>query len=386
MIIVNNLNNELITGSISGVSYSVTFDATKYQKMKDLEEKASKATTMDELKTIIEEFEPLTKESYKEVVETACPDIVVNKATNRFHLKYKGQVSSIPMPHDFADKIIKSLDKGIPATPLIKFWIRLLRNPKRTESKLKKITEYIMAPYTDPAKVSQLMKDEGLSHDVAIKKATTTQVGITVEGLIVGYKVSKEIRTKFALDEDENTVIKNRYKPTIDPDTGVITYEEPEHAEDRLFEPAVQGQRGDAFYCGDVLGHHIRVGKAHFLESWDQVNCNDDVSCVKGLHVGGLRYIHGYQNEGTVTHNVIIDPMHIGAVCGVHEGSDGAIRVKQYFVHSTMNMVNKNIYHSSTYAAMGDSEYQKMLEEVVEQTALKEEALAKFRLEAESLK
>jgi len=115
----------------------------------------------------------------------------------------------------------------------------------------------------------------------------------------------------------------------------------------------------------DKPGHHIRVGCLHYLPSWDQVDCNDNHSCVKGLHCGGLNYIQGYQSEGTVTHNIFIDPSDIGAIIGTGYGNDGAMRVRRYFVHSSFAGVNKNIYHSSKFAAMTDGEYVKSLEEVV---------------------
>ena len=49
--------------------------------------------------------------------------------------------------------------------------------------------------------------------------------------------------------------------------------------------------------------------------------------------------------------------MHIGAV---PDDNDGAIRCKQYFVHSSLVGVNGSIYHSSTYAAMTDAEWDDM--------------------------
>ena len=79
----------------------------------------------------------------------------------------------------------------------------------------------------------------------------------------------------------------------------------------------------------------------------------------------GLNYIQGYQSEGTVTHNIFIDPSDIGAIIGTGYGNDGAMRVRRYFVHSSFAGVNKNIYHSSKFAAMTDGEYVKSLEEVV---------------------
>ena len=89
------------------------------------------------------------------------------------------------------------------------------------------------------------------------------------------------------------------------------------------------------------------------------VDCNDDRSCVKGLHMGGLKYISGISGE---IHNVFVDPMHVGAV---PDDSTGALRCKQYFVHSSLAGVNGSIYHSSTYAGLTDKEWAEMLAEAV---------------------
>ena len=383
MILVNRIG-EFISGHVNGKQFGVTFDQAKYDAMKALETKASIVETMDELKALVLEFEPLTKESYKELIETASPYLFVNNSTNKYFLQYNNVVSSKAIPQVLVDKILISVEKGIDIDPIIKCWVRFLRNKKYTDTKAKKFAEYITAPYTNRALATKLMKESGVSNDVALGLATTTQVAITVEGLLVGYKVSREILTRYDINENEEVVTKSRYSKTVDPDTGVVTYNEPEFAEDRLFEPASQGQNGDEFWSVgqgfdsinvNKKGHLIRVGCLHYLESWDQVDCNDDRSCVKGLHVGGLNYIQGYQNDGTVTHNVLIDPADIGAIVGVGTGSDGAMRVRRYFVHSSFAGVNKNIYHSSKYAAMSDAEYKNSLEEVVKAAQLtKDEA------------
>jgi len=105
------------------------------------------------------------------------------------------------------------------------------------------------------------------------------------------------------------------------------------------------------------------VGCTHRLADWSQVNVNDTTSCVKGLHIGGLKYIAFYSGE---IHNIFVDPMHIGAVpCD----EDGAIRCKQYFVHSSLVGVNGSIYHSSSYAAMTDAEWDDMRAQAVQERA-----------------
>jgi len=388
-----NRTESVISGSVNGKPFSVTFNEGKYSLMKSLEAKSAAAQTMDELKAIVEEFEPLTKESYKEIVETASPYLFVNKATNRFYLKYNNVISSKAVPQALVDRILISVEKNIDITPLIKCWVRFLRNPNFSNEKADLFAKYINSEYVNYERVTELMETEGLSEEAAIRLSTTPQVAITLEGLIVGYKVSEEVRERYDLNEQEEVITKSRYKKTVDPDTGMVTYAEPEYVEERLFIPAVQRMSGDEFWSVGVdvnnqhyskKGHHIRVGASHFLDSWDQVDCNDNRTCVKGLHIGGLSYIHGYQNEGTVTHNILVDPADIGAVCNI-DHSDGAMRVKRYFVHSSFAGVNKNIYHSSKYAAMNDAEYRKSLEEVVTKTQMAKEELDKNLAEASSL-
>lgn len=388
MIIVNRVG-DMISGSVNGKPFSVSYDETKYNAMVDLTRKSEAVETMDELKSIIEEFEPLTKESFKELVESKSPYLYVNKSTNKYYLRWKEQTSDKAVPQVLVDRILQSVEKGIDIAPLVKCWVRFLRNPNYTDAKAKLFAEYINTPYVNTQVANGLMNEEGLSPEQATLRATTTQVAITQEGLLVCYKVSREILKRYELNENEEVVEKSRYKKSVDPDTGAVTYSEPEHVEERLFEPPIMGQRGDEFVCetkdGSKPGHFIKVGGLHYLDSWDKVDTNDRVAGVPGLHVGGLRYIQGYQNEGTVTHNIFVDPMDIGAIVGLGFGNDGAMRVRRYFVHSSFAGVNKNIYHSSKYAAITDAEYDKMVEEAVKATAEKKAALDAQQKQADNL-
>lgn len=366
MIIVNRIGDS-ITGSYNGKPFGVSFSEEKYAAMKALETKANSVSTMEELKAIVEEFEPLTHESYKELVETASPFIFVNKNTNKFYLKTGDKISSKPLPKALVNRILDSVDKKIDVLPLVKCWTRFLRpvkgRPEYTQARAQDFAAYLDSTYTNTQLVDELIS-KGLSEEVATERATTKQVAITQEGLLVCYKVSTEIRIRYDLNENEEVVQKSRYKKTVDPDTGLVTYDEPEYVEDRLFEPVVMGQTGDAFYSGDKLGHHIRVGKVHYLPHWSQVGYPGS----KGLHCGGLKYIHGYQQEGTVTHNIFVDPMHIYGIAGLGYGNDGAMTVKQYFVHSSFAGPNRSIYHSSEYAKLTDAEFKALLEQVITET------------------
>lgn len=371
MITVNRIN-DLITGSVSGKSFTVQYSEEKYKLMQELEAQAEKAETVEELQKLVAEFKPLTEESYKEIVETITPYIHVNKATNKFYLKWNNVISSRPLPAVFAERLIEFVEKGIEIMPLLKCWVRFQRpfegKPAYSEQRAANFAYYISALYVNDANVTKLMKEQGLSREKATELSTTTQVSITKEGLLVGYKVSKEIRHKYDLNENEEVVTKSRYKPSVDPDTGVVTYDEPIHSEDLLFEPAVMGQTKDEFWCvGNNVnkkGHYIRVGCLHYLDNWSQVGPPGG----PGLHCGGLDYIKNYQSEGTVTHNVFIDPADIHSV---NPYSDGALTCRKYFVHSSFKGVNKNVYHSSKYAEMNDKEFQEELEKIVNQSKQK---------------
>lgn len=389
MITLNVIDNK-ICGSYGETPFAVEYSESLYKQMMVLAEQAETVKTMEELDTILKSFAALTIVDYTATVESQCEYIHVNENTGEFFLKNNGVVSSIPMPQALVDRIFESMDKDIDFMPLIKMWTRWLRNPILAK-KMKKnwgkefcerFFNFVNMKYVHPQLKEQFMEENGLSEEVAEKRATMYQMKITKEGLLNGYKVSKEILHKYNTETGEE---EPRYTRTFNPDTGQIESNGlPENVEDRLFEPSVMGNGGDAFYCEGTNGydtpqHFIKVGCNHRLESWDQVNTNDRRSCVKGLHIGGLKYISWYTGE---IHNIFVDPMHIGAV---PDDEDGAIRCKQYFVHSSLAGVNGSIYHSSTYAAKTDEEWAEMRKEAVEVFSEEKTALDKQTAELNSL-
>ena len=371
MITVNVIGDK-ITGFVNGEPFGVSFTEEKFTAMKALEAKAAAVTSMDELKAVVEEFKPLTDETYSAMIKhtIAGEYLVVNPKNNRIYLTVNGKVSAEPLPQAFVDRIITSVEKKIDAMPLVKAWARFLRCPNYSATKATYFANYINNTYVNTVYRDKLIAEKGLDQRVATEMATTMDVAITQEGLLNTYKVSTEITHRFVKDENSEDGVKkvDRHDYDVDDITGLKTYKLPDHVEDRVFQPAVMNTGGDAFSCGSKLGHVIRVGEVHALPSWDMVDCNDGRSCVKGLHVGGLKYIDHYQHEGTVTHNIFVDPMDIGAFD--HSGN-GAIRVLRYFVHSSFAGANKNIYHSSEYAKITDAEYRKLFDEAVSKSEQK---------------
>lgn len=375
-----NRIGDSITGSYGNTNFGVSYNKERWSKMQELEEAALNASSIDEINEILAEFAEVAKEDFKTLIESECPNIYVNAATGSFHLKVGTSISSVAMPKSFVDRIKESIDKGIDPQPLIKFWTRWLRNPilrrKDKSGQLdfsERVINYVNSLFLDEEVMHNLIEQNGLTGDLAAERAKVLQVKITNEGLLCTYKVSTEITEKFSLDDDGNEIKIPRYAKTIDPDTGFVSYDEPEHVEKRIFQPAVMGSGGDAFFCEGSngytdAGHFIKVGCTHRLPDWSYVNTNNQTSCVKGLHVGGLSYISGYQNNmNAVTHNVFIDPMHVGAIPNSHHESDGALRCLQYFVHSSFAGVNGSIYHSSEYANQTDEQWKEMRKEIIKE-------------------
>lgn len=384
MIVTLNRIGNSITGSVNGEPFGIVYSEDKWLQLTELEGMIDSSVSTAERDNLVIQFKAAIQENFKELVETKTPYIYVNKATGKFFLKVgegdSSRVSSQPLPSAFVDRMIESIEQGLSVLPLVKAWSRFLRNPNYTADKAVRFANYINYKYVNYEFAKQLESIQGVSRDVAIERATTYQTPITQEGLICTYKVSSELDYTWTLDADGNkkkVPIKNA---KIDPISGLITFDNPQHVEERIFYPVVMGlEGGDAFYSGDELGHIIRVGMTHRLASWDQVNTNDRQSGVQGLHTGNIDYIRNFQSQGTQTHNVFVDPMNIGAL--TDDGS-GALRVLEYFVHSSFAGVTRGIYHSSTYAKQTDAVYEGMFTEAVarfeEDRTEKEERLKEY--------
>ena len=384
MVNVNVIGDKFITGSGKDFKFSVKFTPEKYAQLQALQADVNNAQDRVSYDSAVVNFKAASVESFSETVATACPYIHVNESTGKFYLKQDDKLSVHPMPKSFVDRILKSLDKGIDVMPLVKAWTRFLRNPNFSHQKAKKFTNYLAMTYVDYELVEELVNEQGVSKDVAIERATSFQTPLTQEGLVCSYKKSTEVFTKYALDEHGNKVLVDRYSSskTIDEETGEVTVDKglPEYVEDRVFQPAIMGTGGDAFYCGDKLGHTIKVGQVHYLPDWDMVDTNDNHGCSKGLHIGGLNYLKNVSGEA---HLAFFDPMHLGAT---FDDINGVVRVKQYFLYDSFAGPLKSIYHSSTYAALCDEEWAKVRAEAIEETnKLKAEIVEDLEKEIEEM-
>ena len=226
---------------------------------------------------------------------------------------------------------------------------------------------YLNKTFVDPIAYDRFVK-QGFTPKVATEKATVRQTPITNEGLLLMKKVVAPLGNEYKfvyVDGEVKAVLRDGIDPVVDEYTGKLTFTDSRNAEDLAFEPIMQRDRGDAFYCGTDLGHIIRVGQIARLENWGQVNCDPYASCVKGLHVGNEDYIKSFQNENSVTLNMFVSPLDIGTVAINQE--ENVMRVLGYFPHSIKGKeeTNKFFYHPSKYAEFTEARWAEFLQEFV---------------------
>ena len=373
MITVNR-QGDSITGTCNGEPFGVPFQLEKYNEMKALEEKAANANSIQELEAFIAEFKPMTQVSLGGELEKKTDYLFYDPVRNNFYLKFGDHLSDRAIPHEYVKHMLKSHEKGIDINPIIKNWTRWLRNPiKPSAARDQRYVNYLMTTYCNKEFAKKLM-NEGIEKNRAYEMATTFQTPLTVEGLMCTYKVSEEIDFKFIKDENNQAKQVDRYDVEVDELTGLRKVIKPTNAEDFYYRPAVMKNSGDEFTCQTLenspfqfhhKGHIIRVGCVHFLDSMDQVHPEHTGS--RGLHVGNLDYIRSYQSAGTATHDILIDPMHIGGFSG---NGDGALVTKSYFVTRTFEGVNRSLYYSSDYAKWTDAEYAQNVKNAVDATQM----------------
>lgn len=382
-----NVTNGRIVGSAGQEFFSVSYSEEKYKQMMDVKNAFDKAAVDGDVEGAIgilkTDFLPLTVETLQTQVASKSPYLSYNERTGTYHLTVNGKVSSVPMPTTLAEQLLEAAEKNLPVEPIIKFWTRLLRNPNIKDRKdadrwANSVVEYVSRTFVSPSLYDKYI-EAGYSEEVARKMATVRQTPLTMEGLVCTKKVVTPLfdlsQYKYVLENGEKKkVLRDNVSQSINEDTGEVTTEI-QFAEEYKFQPYVMGTGGDAFHLGTggPLGHVIQVGKEMHLTDWKQVNCDFNSSCVKGIHTGNQDYIDGYENDHNMTLNCFVDPAEIGAVaCG-----DDVLRVKSLFPHSIKDRENdnRNMYHSSSYAALKDKQWSEYLKEAVERFEEQKKAL-----------
>lgn len=413
MVTVNLVGNH-ISGNSDGSRFVLDYEKKVYNKLTNLASEVNKAPDAKSYKERLANFRNViaayeqADNKQQATVQVSNMRFLFQERDGHMYLMYNGKLSRLYIPAPLFNKITEMKTKGVAYLPIVRFFLRALKPHQGRyldQDTLNLIGKYATNTYVDE-EVYQQQLAKGFSAEIARERATFQDTFFTEEGLLGTYKVARNItekvvskapvsqtiedvdtitlsdgtvikRSDLKVDKKGNHYYQTRVKGSFGPRITVSLEDVPEAttdkysiinnvAEDMTFEPPVMGTSGDAFYCGDDLGHIIKVGKVHRLPSWDNVNTNNYESYVKGLHVGGFAYVRIYgaeqdacENCERVTHNIFIDPSHIGAVANY----DNALRVIQYFVHSTMVAPNRGTYHSSKYAAMADEEWKKQVEE-----------------------
>ena len=379
-----NIAGNNIVGSVNGEAFSINYKKETWDDMVSLQGKFNQVSTVADAKEVVEIFTKLTTQTREKAVEEITPELEYRSSTDTYHLKHNGKVSPVPLPPELVEKIQYAHEKGLPVEPLIKFTVKAMRNPKIYKTRdtkaaaafLDRICGYVFETFVSPELFKKFV-DQGFSEEVAEEMATVPQTPITMEGLLSTKKVvSPEFnsqRYKFVVDEDGNPkkVLRGTegVSKEIDEDTGQVTVNDPQYAEDWVFTPYVMGRSGDPFYCGsddkDPKGHVIRVGKEMRLPDWSFVNTNDTQACVKGLHTGNHDYINTFENDSNVTLDCFVCPSEVGAI--PYHDAPGVLRVRTMFIYGikSRKVENRNIYHSSKYAELSDERWEQLKKEVI---------------------
>ena len=373
--LIFNVTDQRITGIIDNLNFNVAYTEELYKDLKSLQVDLESINDIDAYEAwVIKVKNCLEAADTVDTVTSACDDLMLDTKTGNYYVKVGTKVSKHPVPTDLVEVILESAEKGIDPTPIVKAWVRFLRNPNFTTRKANLFAQYITTVIVDAEEVTRLMEEEGYIYEKAVERAQYRDVTITNEGLIVAKKYAKLLTKGWVIDPETNeAVLEDLFKTTktIDQFSGKVTetVAYPDFTEELTFEPPVQGRGGNKFFCGDIEDHIIKVGQKHSLASWSMVNTNDDSSCVPGLHVGGLQYVAAYSGLNCQLLDCFVDPSDIGAICCLNRGgnSDGAIRVKSYFIYKATTGRTKGIYHSSKYAAMQDAEWEAYKKEAIEE-------------------
>jgi len=374
-----------ISGTVGTERFNVKFTDAMYASLNTAQEELEDVEDIDAYDIWEKKVISMVNNSAEgDIVTSACKDLMLDQKTGNYYVKVGTVVSKFAVPSLLVDVILKSVEKSIDPTPIVKAWIRFLRNVNFTERKGYLFARYITSTIVDEDELTKLMDEEGYTFEKATDRASYNDVAITNEGLIVTKKYAKLLTKGWVIDPKTNeAVLEDLFKTTktVDQFSGDVTEttDYPEFAEELTFEPPLMHRSGDEFFCGDKKDHVIKVGQLHELEKWSQVNTNDDTSCVKGLHVGGWKYVSNYSSLNAQLLECFVDPADIGAICDINDyGSDGAIRCKAYFVYGAVSGRTKGIYHSSKYAAMRDDLWEQYKKDAVESANKLEQAVSNF--------
>lgn len=407
-----------ISGSVNGEMFNIPYTTDAYNALDTLKKEYVTLQTASEADDWTDNVLTIIEESKQDLLTEVC-EFVVKSSSGSYHITDGVEVSPIAIPRSVVSVIEESINKDLDPSPVIKAFTRFLDNPNISQEKAELFGTYITAIIVDKDNVTRLVEEEGFSVEAATNSSRYNDVMITEEGLLVTYKYADLITEGYVIEKQADGTTKAVKKPvfgkeedTIDKHTGEITEGAikgmPTNSdgidivddESVEFLPPVKRETGDAFYSKSKLGHEIHVGtlvelkgesskddtelalEEQVAKGWKMVNCNDSVSCVKGLHVGGRQYVASYGwTEASHLLMCFVDPREIGAFVGCNqdqlEDRDGAIRVRSYYTYGAVKGRTAGLYHSSKYAAMSDAQWGTLRAAAIKNAQAKMEQIAK---------
>jgi hypothetical protein len=391
-ITVNTDKESFISGAINGKAYNIPFDEGRYASLLELskgcddaaENCSTKAEYDEKTKAAYDTAEDIVTVDFKETVAASNPYLDYNPSTEEYYLKVGDKKSKHALPKKFVEIIEYSHEKGIDCMPVVNLCIRFLLNPFFTARKFRMLANEVTTTFTDKVEVERLMKEEGLSHEVATKRATYPDKEITKEGYLRTFKVVREIDYRWTLDLDENNKPKldSNGKPIkkkvprvetsyeIDEDTGEVKeVKDIPYLEDRLFEPAIRSRsNSEDFYSGDKLGWAYKIGKLHALPSWESVDVETEQKHVGGgLYTGGRGYVECYLGSENTLIDAFVCPSKIGKFT---DNGTGEMVCLEMFIHdaTTIEGNTKGLYNTSTYGKLQKDQFEKEMAEAITRT------------------
>ena len=375
-----NILGQKIVGSVADKKFAVNFSKELWAKLNKANEDLAKAPSLSAQNKVLDTLSNLTEEaSISSTLTAITPNVLYNERTKKYYMAATdGTVaSSISIPHILVEKLKYASDKELPVEPLIKFIVRAMRNKKIQDQETAdkffiNLCSYAFKTYVDQGLLKFFVEEQGYAKDLAIKEATVYQTPITMEGLLVLKKVVNvdydQMRYKFIEDEEglPKKVLIDPSTKTIDEVTGKQSIANPDVAEDWIFYPVCMGKNGGTPWATlespEAKSHRYHIGTTPVLES-HEVDYNDENSASKGFHAGNQDYINNWEHLDNVTLEVLVDPMHIAAI--PYGDGNNVVRYIQGFLTGVKSrqIPNKNLYHSSTYAAITDGQWNVMLKD-----------------------
>lgn len=277
MSIIVNRKNDRITGAIEGKPFNILFDQDVYDQLKNESARLEKSKDKEVYNSIVKSAQDLVIIDFNFEVAAANGYLKYRKNTGTYHLVInKGKkdelISEDPIPGVLANQIVQSYEEGEDFMPLLMAWRRFLTRPKSSEEDKEFFAVYLCSLFTDLDKMTDLMKEKGITLEAASELCTYNDISITTYGLLATFKVVEEVKKIWELttDKDGNEVRiqVDAFLGTtvIDSVTGEITKTEgkAEYLEEIVFTPAIW-KDGDKFFCGDEIGYKYQVGKEAIL-------------------------------------------------------------------------------------------------------------------------